>query len=364
MNKKKLLVSVKWMTLLCLIFVSCEKRAVENQQDMINLKVQAQETQLSLIDDITLELPKTGPALGLVGSIVVVENYIIILDGLRKSIDVFDREGNYKWSVGSRGGGKGQYKIPREPTIIPNTDQMLIYDGGTGQILRFSIKGEFLGQVKLSEKRFINRMLVSEDHHFIHTYAEANKNGMLCVTSLDTGKDLAKFKISDDQYDKIFGVLGRLQGITYDKAQGMIYFALPWEEKVMRIDLTTQDFLASIAINHPKFISVKVNEGKTGRELLKDKFSRLSGMYLLSSGDMLLRYLFNDSSNSTALILLSELLGQPSVQELKNEFELGRNVFTCHGQSVYMYSPPSDDGDTNGIIRVYRLTESQRSPTG
>ena len=167
---------------------------LKNRQDVLTIKTKAQPTHLSLVREITLELPEAGPGLGLVGSITVVKDYIILLDGLRKSVDVFDIAGNYKWSIGSRGNGKGKYKIPREPTIIPNTDQILIYDAGTGNILRFSLEGEYIGKAKLPERRFIKRMLVSNDHHFIHTYVDKNKNGMLCVTSLDTGKDLAKFK--------------------------------------------------------------------------------------------------------------------------------------------------------------------------
>ena len=362
MSKKKLLIPIEWLALLFLIFGSCEKSAVENQKDVVVLKTQAQGTHLSLIDAITLELLELGPALGMIGSVAIIEDYIIILDGLRESVEVFDIEGNYKWSIGSRGDGEGQYKIPIYSTIIPNTDQILIYDGGTGRILRFSIKGKFLGQVKLPERRFINRMVVSEDHNLIHTYVEKNKNGMLCVTSLDKGEDLAKFKVCDTQYKNLFFGLQDYQGLAYDEVRKIIYFALPWENKVMRIDLTAQDFLTPITINHPKFVSLKLDEvddSKDVRKLSQYKFSRLYGMHLLSSGDMLLRYMFEDSSMSTALILLSDLSIQPSAQEMKNE--LGYNTFTGLEMSVYEYSPPADDEDTNGWIRVYRLIDPQKA---
>lgn len=368
-EKKKFLVSMRWLSLLFLICSSCEKNAVENQQDVIALKVQARGAQLSLVDDITLEFPESGPGLGIVSSFAVLDDYIIVLDSLRKSIAVFDIQGNYKWSIGSRGDGEGQYKIPREPTIIPNTDQMLIYDAGTGQILRFSLKGEFVGRLKLPERRFINRMLVSDERYLIHTYVDENKNGMLCVTSLDTGKDLAKFKVSSTQYGNLFLSLGRTQGIAFDEAQKMIYFALPWEDKVMRIDLKAQRFLKPITMNQSKFISVKVDDSKNQKELAKniDNFSRLSWMHLPSSGNILLRYLFNNSSRSTALILLSGLNVQPLAQDVKNE--LGVNAaFTYHGGAVYEYSPPTDNEDTNGRILIYRLinppVDPPESPTG
>ena len=268
MNKKKLLVPVEWLALLFLIFGSCEKSAVENQKDVIVLDTPAQGTHLSLAGDITLEHPEAGPALGRVGSMTIAEDYIIILDNMRKSVEVFDGEGNYKWSIGSRGDGEGQYKIPSGSAVIPKTDQMLIYDGGTGQILRFSLKGEFLGRIKLSERRAINRMLVSEDHNFIHTYVDKNKNGMLCVTSLNSGEDLARFKVCEPEYRRLFFVLKRFQGLAYDEARKIIYFARPWGGEVMRIDLAAQEFLPSLTINHPKFISLKLEEGKTGKELL------------------------------------------------------------------------------------------------
>ena len=260
---------MRWLALLFFIFGSCEKSVVENQQDVIALKTQAQGTHLSLVGDIILEFPEAGPALGRVGSVTIAEDYIIILDNMRKSIEVFDREGSYKWPIGSRGDGVGQYKIPSESAVIPNTGQILFYDGGTGQTLRFSLKGEFVGQLKLPEKRFINRMLVSEDHNLIHTYVDKNKNGMLCVTSLDTGKDLARFKVCEAEYRHLFFTLQRSQGLAYDEVRKIIYFVLPWEEKVMRIDLAAQEFLPSLTINHPEFISLKLDEGKTGKRIIR-----------------------------------------------------------------------------------------------
>ena len=364
MNEKKLLVPVRLMALFFLIVGSCEKSAVKNQQDEIVLKVQTQGPQLSLIDAITLERPETGQTLGRVRSITVLKDYIIIIDATRECVEVFDREGNYKWSIGSRGDGEGQYKRPFELAVIPNTAQMLIWDSGTRQALRFSIQGEFLGQLKQPDRHLL-RLLSSEDHNLIHTYVDRNKNGMLCVTSLDTGEDIARFKVCDVQYERLFVAFQRFQGLAYDEAQRMIYFLLPWEEKVMRIDLATQKIFTPITINHPKFISLKLDEEddrKDVRKLFQSKFSRLDGMYLLSSGDILLRYMFHDSSRSTALILLSNLNTQPYAQEMKNE--LGYNVFTCYGESIYMYSSSADDEDTNGSIRVYRLTAPQGSPTG
>ena len=360
MNRKKLLVPVKWMPLLFLLCGSCEKSAVENQKDVIVLETQAQGTHLSLIDAITLERPEAGPALGRVRTITVLEDYIIIVD---ESVKVFDREGSYKWSIGSRGDGEGQYKIPSEPTVIPNANQLLLYDGGTGQTLRFTIQGEFLGQLKLSERRFINRMVVSEDHNLIHTYVDKNKNGMLCVTPLDTGEDIAKFKVSEAKYWNLFFGFQRSQGLAYDEARKIIYFALPWEEKIMRIDLAAQEFLTPIVTTHPKFIRLKLDEGDDSKdvsELSQHRFSKLYGMHLLSSGDILLRYMFEDLPMSTALILLSDLDMEPSAQELKNE--LGYNVFTSYGKSIYAYSSSADGEDTNGRIRVYRLVNPHESP--
>ncbi len=362
MNRKELLVPVRWMALLFLLCGSCEKSTVENQNNVLAIKTQAQGIHLSLTDAITLERPEAGPTLGRVRTITVLDDYIIIVD---ESVKVFDIEGSYKWSIGSRGDGEGQYKIPGEPVVIPNTSQILLYDGGTGQTLRFSITGEFLGQLKLSERRFINRMVISENHSLIHTYVDKNRNGMLCVTSLDTGEDIANFKVCEAKYSNLFFGLQRSQGLAYDEVRKIIYFALPWGDKVMRIDLAAQEFLTPITINHPKFISLKLDEvdgNKDIRQLSQQRFSRLYGLHLLSSGDILLRYSFEDLSMSTALILLSDLDTQPSAQEMQNE--LRHNIFTSHGKSIYMYSPPNDSANMNGRVRIYRLTDPQRSPTG
>ena len=132
----------------------------------------------------------------------------------------------------------------------------------------------------------------------------------------------------------------------------------------MRIDLAAQEFLTPITINHPKFINLKLDDSKTENGSSKrpnfGNFSKLYGMCLLSSGNILLRYMFDDLSSSTALILLSDLSVEPSAQEVNNE--LGRDIFTCQGRLVYKYSPPSDNEDTNGNIRVYRLIDAPTNP--
>ena len=206
-------------------------------------------------------------------------------------------------------------------------------------------------------------MVVSEDHNLIHTYVDKNKNGMLCVTPLDTGEDIAKFKVSEAKYWNLFFGFQRSQGLAYDEARKIIYFALPWEEKIMRIDLAAQEFLTPIVTTHPKFIRLKLDEGDDSKdvsELSQHRFSKLYGMHLLSSGDILLRYMFEDLPMSTALILLSDLDMEPSAQELKNE--LRYNVFTSYGKSIYAYSSSADGEDTNGRIRVYRLVNPHESP--
>lgn len=92
-----------------------------------------------------------------------------------------------------------------------------------------------------------------------------------------------------------------------------------WQSRGWR--RAVQEFLTPITINHPKFISLKLDEvdgNKDIRQLSQQRFSRLYGLHLLSSGDIVLRYSFEDLSMSTALILLSDLDTQPSAQEMQN----------------------------------------------
>ena len=356
MNRKELLDPIRWVVLLSLVCGSCGEGTIENNQGVLHLKAEAKGTRLSQVGETTLELPDTGPALGFVFSITVVGDYIVVVDALRWSVEVFDIEGSHKWSIGSRGDGKGQYKKPLELATIPNTDQILVYDAGTGHILRFSLEGKFEGMVQLAERRFIQRMLVSSEHNLIYTYTDKHGNGTLCISSLGTGEDLAKFRISDSRYRDLFSFLGAMLGLSYDEAQGMVYCALPWEERVMRIDLTGRRFLKSITTKQRMFSSVKLYPRKTPRELAKDlkNFSKLIGMHLMSSGDLLLKYQFDDSLQNTALVLLSDPGAHPSAKEVKTELSAA-GPFTCRGMSVFVYSYPADGEGTNGKIRIYRL---------
>ena len=353
-------------TVLLLVFSgSCgekSSRINKNLSEVLDLEIESNGTFLSRTSEITLEYTEETPGLGHVFSISVVDDYIVIVDVMRWTVEVFDFQGNYKWRIGSRGDNEYQYSKPLQLAPIPGTNDILIYDARNANILRFSVEGNFVGRIKKNKNRPINRMLVSKDHKLIYTTSNKDGRGLLVVSSLSREQDIFKFVISEATDKRLYSFFGALQGLDYDESLKIVYCTLPWEEKIIRIDLNKGRVLKSFKTNHPHFKAIDVDRSKISEDWVHNQnnknFSRVHGMGLTNSGDILLRYHINVEKprGGTDLALISNLSKNPVAEELQGIIEVFE-PFTCSSEYVYVYSPPMDTEDTNGKVTIYRIQE-------
>jgi len=85
---------------------------------------------------------------------------IYILDNVAIEIRVFDKDGNYLYSIGQKGQGPGKMQRPSLPSFqITPQNEILVIDPPTRRIIFYSLKGDYLRQISIASIRGIFLLL-------------------------------------------------------------------------------------------------------------------------------------------------------------------------------------------------------------
>jgi len=88
---------------------------------------------------------RTDNLIGEISQIIFADSLIFIVDNeIAKSIFVFDMKGHYKYKIGNIGNGPGEYVSIKNITIVPDKNQIAVFDGPKNSIHYFNFNGSFL----------------------------------------------------------------------------------------------------------------------------------------------------------------------------------------------------------------------------
>ena len=73
------------------------------------------------------------------------DRYLIVSDNLQHCIEVFDRNGNFQYKFGKKGGGDGEFNYP-VCLSVNKSGQVLVCDGGNDRIQVFELNGKFVSK--------------------------------------------------------------------------------------------------------------------------------------------------------------------------------------------------------------------------
>lgn len=82
--------------------------------------------------------------IGEISQILFVDSLLIVIDNeVAKSVNVFDHQGNFKYSIGQRGNGPGEFVEPTHVCIMPNEKKIAVLDRPQKRVLYFDYNGNF-----------------------------------------------------------------------------------------------------------------------------------------------------------------------------------------------------------------------------
>lgn len=129
-------------------------------------------------------------------SFAVNKNQIIFCDQYEGRFYEFNLNGDFIRTVGRQGQGPGEFNKPYKVFIY--NDEIYISDNGNGRIQIFSLKGEYLRQIKLAST--VYDMVILDDKLFIGnplTILRTNKKSEMSIIEIYDLKGMIIKKIND-----------------------------------------------------------------------------------------------------------------------------------------------------------------------
>jgi hypothetical protein len=159
-------------------------------------KVVSLDTLIWKSDQIVLETTDEC-LIGTISQVLFADSLIIIVDkDLAKSILVFDMEGNFKYKIGNKGNGPGEYADMNYVCFVSGKPWISVWDRQKWKIMFFDVNGEYL---------------YSDNRPFMIGYYEFLESGNLAydVSALKDsgyGNYLGNvLMVSDNKYNIIYG---------------------------------------------------------------------------------------------------------------------------------------------------------------
>jgi hypothetical protein len=132
-------------------FPACKKNKKINMSGVEEITIDPREaailpidTFLKKIDYIKLETSDEN-LIGRISQILFTDSLIIVADrDVAKAVYVFDRQGKFKYQLGRRGNGPGEYVEASHITLVPGKEQIVIQDCPQDRILYYNYAGKYL----------------------------------------------------------------------------------------------------------------------------------------------------------------------------------------------------------------------------
>lgn len=205
-------------------------------------------------------------------SLVLQNGRLIVLEKLRGEVHVYSEKYLEPLnSFGKRGQGPGEWLMPVGMHV--NDQKVDIFDGDTGNLLKFGINGQYFNQIKLTtgydisffSSGYIVQKLLHQNlfHHF-------NLAGDL-VRTFGAGLDIYE-TLSEDQ---IFKSLSFECTVAIDEKQGILFAVFLNGERIEIFELATGKLLLNKPLELTRFSAKK--ERRTGSNNQGNVFYFLNG---------------------------------------------------------------------------------------
>lgn len=153
----------------------------------------------SKIEVIPLQTPDSIVFGGM--NFTVYKNNIFYWDQRQDIVLCFDLQGNYKYTINSKGRGPREYTHIHKIYVDPFHDHFMILDYFTG-ILKYDLSGKFINKIRFPEGLIVNNFSVINQDTILYMTQNANDgdNRILHYVSLETKKIIGSWYKEDAIY--------------------------------------------------------------------------------------------------------------------------------------------------------------------
>lgn len=224
----------KYSFCLLLIFIfSCSKvdpneKIIEFNSD--NHPSGSTEEVFSSVEIIPLETSQNSLIVN-VDKLIRVNNFYLILDKAQASILVFDSLGKFSHKISKQGMGPGEYGMISD-FVFNNYDNTLEILSPTGQVNRYTIQGEWLGDYNIPELRSTHLFELLDQDHIVVYSIDYRLPENLVIYSKNRNQLIFKTHTGSSIFEKKFISITKS---PLKKSEDQLLFTQPYGSKIFTI---------------------------------------------------------------------------------------------------------------------------------
>jgi hypothetical protein len=179
--------------------------------------------------------------IGAIGTLNVVDDFIVIMDDMTKDVYVFHKDGRFSHKIGSRGGGPGEYENIKSSTVDFDKKEIYLYDSPVSKISKYNmITGDYINSIRIHEEglsyfyiQYIeNKMYVST----VPVNKDKEDSFLLQEVNISTGKSTSAYLRASEYNNSWNRFYLRSEGFFYPDNKGGAKYVQMFMDTVVSID--------------------------------------------------------------------------------------------------------------------------------
>lgn len=328
-----------------------------------------QQADAQLVYERSISLSDNGPVLRTPISFAVANGAFYIIDYLHKAVFEYDLEGQYIRTIGHQGKGEGEYLFPMDVEVGLD-EKIYVYDGKTAKLNAYNQAGRFVDQPFENYRRMVGKFVVDVQGSSLQLISAQDQEDKQIVQLAKVTPGAESPEVSIDIAKGAMSILFiKKFGLCYNPSRQHIYYMLPWDYRIVEVDMNTGKQVRRFGIEPPNFRQLDISSEIGNLDMVEKP--RLMNITLL--GDTLLFVRFTaDLSGEIPNLMMEATEVDPTrtfcvlydltdenkimvrkVKDPSNKLNYKAKIRSVD-QLLYVYSPPYNiPRSSNGRIDVY-----------
>jgi len=330
-----------------------------------------QQPDAQIVCERSINLSEDGPVLSTPINFAVANEAFYIVDNLHKAVFEYDLEGQYIRTIGHQGKREGDYLFPVEIEVGLD-EKIYVYDGKTAKLNAYDQAGRFVDQPFENYRRLVGKFVVDVQGNSLQLVSARDQEDKQIVQLAKVAPGAESPEVSIDVAKGAMSILFiKRFGLCYSLSRQHIYYMLPWDYRIVEVDIDTGKRVRRFGIGPPNFRQLDISSEIGSLDMIEAP--RLMNMTLLGDDLLFVRFAADLSGKNSNLMMEAAKVdptrtfcvlydmtdeSEITVRKVKDPSNrLSYNVkIRSVGQLLYVYSPSYNiprSRSNNGRIDVY-----------